>query len=381
MEEDDYFQSEEFLDILDRYEQAVSTGRTPYMDSDELVDVADYYMSKGKYSLALDATQLALELHPDAEDPVTMMADIMFETQRWQDAVTWLNRVLDNNPFDIQAWLNITDSHLQCEQYAEALDSAEYTLAIQPGHPQATLQKAFALTHQERYQEASEVYAQYLEKCPDDELALYHSAFNLCFLERYAEANEMITRAEELSQGLSPEHLNILLQRSYIEARLGNMQEALDALERSREFAEPDAKVDYNLLTGHIYLMFDIMDKTMEYFTQALSDAENPIQTMRSIAQMFMDCQKYNIASNIFNEVEQLVSKPEYDEVRAEVVKAICPSQAYCYYQSGHRAEYLYYLQIAVQLNPHDTQIIFRDVFPLGARPEDYPYYAENSPE
>ena len=28
-EEDDYFQSEEFLDILGRYELAISTGRTP----------------------------------------------------------------------------------------------------------------------------------------------------------------------------------------------------------------------------------------------------------------------------------------------------------------------------------------------------------------
>ena len=46
-EEDDYFQSEEFLDILSRYEQAMSTGHAPYMDSDELVDVADYYMSQG----------------------------------------------------------------------------------------------------------------------------------------------------------------------------------------------------------------------------------------------------------------------------------------------------------------------------------------------
>lgn len=376
-EEEDYFQSEEFQDILNRYEEATLSGHTPYMDSDELVDVADYYMSKGKYSMAQEATELALELHPDAEDPVTMMADIMFETQQWEKAIKWLNRVLDNNPYDIQAWLNMADSQLQCEQYAEALDSAEYTLAIQPGHPQATLQKAFAMTHQERYQEANEVYEQYLMKYPDDELALYHAAFNLCFLERYAEANDMLIRAEELSQGLSPEHLNICLQRSYTEARLGHQQEALDALERSKEYADPDAKVDYNLLYGHIYLLSNQQEQATEYFTRALSKAQDIIHTMRSIAQIFMDCQAYQIASQIFQEIEGVASKPEYDETRAEIVKAICPAQAYCYYQMERKAEYLYYLQMAVQLNPHDTQIFFRDVFPLGARPEDYPYYAD----
>ncbi len=380
-EEDDYFQSEEFMDILERYEQATASGHTPYMDIDELIDVADYYLSTGKYDQAKEATELALELHPDAEDPVTMMADIMFETQQWKEAIVWLNRVLDNNPFDLQAWVNITDSYLQTEQYAEALDSAEYALAIQPDHPQATLQKAFALTHQERYQEAGEIFDHYLEQCPDDELALYHAAFNLCFLERYAEANKMLTRAEELSEGLSPEHLNICLQRSYTEARLGNLQEALAALERSKSFVDPDANVDYNLLTGHVFLLCGHQDKATEHFAKALSTAQDITHTMRAIAQVFMDCQAYNIASDIFQEIEELIVKPEYEESRADIIKAICPSQAYCYYQTGHKAEYLYYLHMAVQLNPHDTEIFFRDVFPLGARPEDYPYYAENSPD
>lgn len=377
-EEDDYFQSEEFLDILSRYEQAESTGNTPYMDSDELIDVADYYMSKGKHQEAKKATELALELHPDAEDPVTMMADIMFETQQWKDAITWLNRVLDNDPFDVQAWLNLADAQIQCEQFAEALDSAEYTMAIQPNNTHALLQKAYAISRQERYQEASEVFAQYLLLCPEDELALYHAAFNLCFLERFHEANDMLIKAEEISEGLSPEHLNICLQRSYTEARIGNMQEALDALERSKDFQDSYTNVDYNLLTGHVYLLFQHRDKALECFSQALSSSQDHIHTMRTIAQVFMDCQDFLTATNILLEIEDIITRPEYEETRAEIIKAICPAQAYCYYQTGHRADFLHYLQMAILLNPKDTQIFFRDVFPKEARPEDYMYYADS---
>lgn len=376
-EEDDYFQSEEFLDILSRYEQAMSTGRTPYMDSDELVDVADYYMSQGKHQEARTATELALDLHPDAEDPVTMMADIMFETHRWQDSILWLNRVLDNDPFDVQAWLNLADAQLQCEQFAEALDSAEYTLAIKPDNAQALLQKAYAMSRQDRFQEASEVFDQYLKRCPDDELALYHAAFNLCFLERFHEANDMLIKAEEISDGLSPEHLNICLQRSYTEARIGHMEEALDALERSKDFQDPDTNVDYNLLAGHIYLLFQYREKALECFSEALSTSQDHIHTMRTIAQVFMDCQDYLTATKILLEIEELIKRPEYDEARADIIKVICPAQAYCYYQTGLRAEFLHYLQMAVILNPKDTQIFFRDIFPREARVEDYLYYAE----
>lgn len=380
-EEDDYFQSEEFQDILGSYEQAVAAGHTPYMDSDELVDVADYYMSQGKYDRAKEATELALELHPDATEPVTMMADILFETQKWREAATWLNRVLDNDPFDIQAWVNIADCYLQTEQYAEALDSAEYTLAIQPGHPQATLQKAFALMHQERYQESREIFDQYLAEHPDDETALYHAAFNLCFMEEYAEANEKLIRAEELSQGLSPDHLNICLQRAYTESRLGHEQEALDALERSKQFADPDANVDYNLLAGHAYLLCGHQKQATECFVRFVTEAEDIANAMNTIAQVYMDCRVYNIASDLFLEIEELIAKPEYADTRADIVKAICPAQAFCHYQLGNRDEYLYYLQMAVRLNPHDTELFFRDVFPVGAKPEDYPYYAEHGPE
>lgn len=376
-EEDDYFTSEEFLDILSRYEQAMEAGSTPYMDSDELVDVADYYMSNGRHRQAQEATELALELHPDAEDPVTMMADIMFDTQQWQKAIVWLNKVLDNDPFDVQAWLNMADSQLQCEQFAEALDSAEYTLAIEPDNTHALLQKAYAISRQDRYQEAADLFEQYLDRCPDDELALYHAAFNLCFLERYSEANEMLIRAEDISQGLSPEHLNICLQRSYTESRLGHMQEALDALERSKEFKDTYAAVDYNLLTGHIYLMFHDIERAFEYFSVALSESQDHIHTMRLIAQMFMDGQDYNTATNILLEIERQVQEPEYEENRTEIIKAICPSQAYCHYRTGHKAEFMHYLQMAVHLNPKDTAMLFRDVFPHGANPEDYPYYAD----
>lgn len=377
-EEDDYFESEEFLDILSRYEQAISSDHTPYMDSDELIDVADYYMSEGKHQKAKEATELALELHPDAEDPVTMMADIMFETHQWKDAIIWLNRVLDNDPFDVQAWLNLTDAHLSCEQYPEALDSAEYTLAIQPNNSQATLQKAYALSRQERYLEASEFFEKYLEQCPNDEMALYQAAYNLCFIERFSEANDMLIRAEELSGGLSPDHFNICLQRSYSEARLGNKEGALNALERSKRYVEPGYNVDYNILTGHIHLIFNEREKALELFSLAVASSQDHVNTMRTIAQVFMDCSDFQTAGNILMEIEELIKLPEYEEARADVVKVICPAQAYCYYRTGHKAEFLHYLQMAIALNPRDTQFFFRDVFPREVRPEDYPFYADN---
>ena len=40
---DDYFDSEEFRELLAAYEESVSSGQPILMDADELTDIADYY--------------------------------------------------------------------------------------------------------------------------------------------------------------------------------------------------------------------------------------------------------------------------------------------------------------------------------------------------
>ena len=41
MQDDDYFDSEEFKDILTAYEESVSSGAPLFLDSDDLIDIAD----------------------------------------------------------------------------------------------------------------------------------------------------------------------------------------------------------------------------------------------------------------------------------------------------------------------------------------------------
>ena len=40
---DEYFDSEEFRNILDNYEESAKSGYPLYMDADDLADIADYY--------------------------------------------------------------------------------------------------------------------------------------------------------------------------------------------------------------------------------------------------------------------------------------------------------------------------------------------------
>lgn len=68
---DEYFDSSEFQELLDTYEQAISSGEPVFMDTDELVEIADYYQFTGRNDDAEDVIELALSLSPGAVAPLT----------------------------------------------------------------------------------------------------------------------------------------------------------------------------------------------------------------------------------------------------------------------------------------------------------------------
>lgn len=68
---DEYFDSEEFRELLAGYEEAVNTGQPVFLDPDELSEIADYYQMTGQPDEAEAAITLAEGLSPGAVAPLT----------------------------------------------------------------------------------------------------------------------------------------------------------------------------------------------------------------------------------------------------------------------------------------------------------------------
>ena len=68
---DEYFDSDEFRDMLAEYEEAVDTGQPVFLDADELAEIADFYQMSGQPNEAEAAIALAEGLSPGAIAPLT----------------------------------------------------------------------------------------------------------------------------------------------------------------------------------------------------------------------------------------------------------------------------------------------------------------------
>lgn len=63
--DEEYFKSNDFLQLLSSYETSVASGDMVFLDADDLVDIADYYNMVDEPEKALAAVEQGLDIYPD----------------------------------------------------------------------------------------------------------------------------------------------------------------------------------------------------------------------------------------------------------------------------------------------------------------------------
>ncbi len=93
----DYDDSIEFKELLHMYEKSRQQGRPSYLDVDDFVDIAEYYMRHEQLQEALIAAEEGLAMHRDDEDLCSVKANVLISMQRFDEAQEIVDRL---NPDD-----------------------------------------------------------------------------------------------------------------------------------------------------------------------------------------------------------------------------------------------------------------------------------------
>ncbi len=119
--DEEYYDTEEFREVLEDYENMVASGSTRYMDPDELADIADYYHMNGRYDEADAAIVRALEISPGAIAPLTYRIHEALESGNTALARQWLDSIVDKDEPDYvydTAEIMLTEGQNdECERY------------------------------------------------------------------------------------------------------------------------------------------------------------------------------------------------------------------------------------------------------------------------
>lgn len=100
--DDEYFNSAGFKELLSNYEAAASNGSLPFMDADDLVDIADYYRLHDQMGKAMEAASKAMTLFPHATLPNVFMARNALSTGNISEAAYYVGQIENHDDLDYQ---------------------------------------------------------------------------------------------------------------------------------------------------------------------------------------------------------------------------------------------------------------------------------------
>jgi len=200
-----YFESEEFKAILTAYEAQRDAGSQPYMDSDELTDIAEYYsMVLHDEERAEAAIALALQLHPDAVDPQVYRARQFMQAGELEIAEELCNAIEDQEHREVlflRAELLIRQEHV--EEAATILLQTSYN--INEDSDYFLYDSAYIFVDYHIYEQAL-VFANHLEQMAPDwyktwqvmadiQLGLNNYNIALKYIERMLDVDPFSTEA------------------------------------------------------------------------------------------------------------------------------------------------------------------------------------------
>lgn len=347
--------------LLDVYEKATSDR------ANLLYDSTCIFIDYECYDEALHFANKLQRDFPEYHKALYLLSEIHTTLGNFKEAIPLLNTILDRDPYDIEAWNILAEANRAEENFQEAIDNTEYVLAIEPENKKALITKAHCLIHLNNFDEAHDIYTTYLQQHPQDVSFLYLDGACLACVERFDEAVVNLRKASGMENNDSVERMHIYLQLAYVESKLHNVNNALQALSKAKEFTNEDLQIEYNLLIGEVLLENGQKDEAEDHFKLAIDESEDKRGTLLNIGITYGESKYYEEAITILNAILELFP--------GEEGRIAIPYLAYCYFNTNDVVNYLKYLRESVSVSRETTQFLFERHFPNIA-PEEYYTYA-----
>jgi tetratricopeptide (TPR) repeat protein len=308
---EDYFESEDFKELLDSYEASLQTGGQPFMDADDLVDLADYYNNIGEGDKAAAAIEHALALYPNATLPNVFKAREALTVGDFETARSYADTISDHDDPDyhyLTAEIMIAEGRIDeadkyLRNYGMSVDADEWEDFIKDcanlyvdydindkayewmmrskGDDSTDFKELMARTlfGLGKYKDSERIFNELIDRNPYS-LNYWNALASAQLLdEDYPNA---IT-SSEFAIAINPNDPDGLTSKANCLLRLGNYEEALEYFKRLEKI-EPD---DLVLLNEGICLVS--MNRPKEAISYLLRALEAADETSEVLSQIYME--------------------------------------------------------------------------------------------
>ena len=313
---DEYFDSEEFRNILNDYEESAKSGHPLFLDADDLADIADYYHFTGRDPLADEVIDYALSLYPNATLPNVfrarealtvgdinsareyieqienkddieyhfMQAELLMAQEKVEDADTYLRQYFKNIPTDeyqdfvmdvanIYFDYGLNDKAYEWMMRAKGDDSNDFKELM-----------ARTLFGNGKYKDSERIFNELLDKDPYSK-RYWNALSNAQYMnDNFSGA----VTSSEYAIAIDPEDQEAIINKANALLRLGNYEEAINYFDRYGEISSPD---EFSLLNkGTCLVNINKQEEAFIVLRQALALCSRDSQFLPQIYQELAFC-------------------------------------------------------------------------------------------
>lgn len=287
-----------------------------------------------------------------------------------------MQQLIDEQPYNDDYWNRLGTIQMQAEAYERALESSEYSLAINPDNDATLTMKGKALVELKRYDEALDFYQRYQQKNPDDMKGELSLGIILTNLERYDEAVMHYQKAQRLAEDTAEGLDQIYIGMAQALSKLQRADEAMSYIDK---LAELDEVEDTEVCTERFRVMLEThwpVEEVAAYVEQALATylfgkSWQGCFLFYLFGKTAYECHNYALCYGLFQRMSMLTDKiPKW--YLGFSYYAICSKLM------KSEDEFKKALRLACRMNPAEAKEVLGDRFPDDVPPESYyDYYLE----
>ncbi len=305
---EDYFESNEFKNTLKRFEEAEDNGEQIVLDSEEFVDIAEYYYNHGKIETAVRIIDRTIDLYPGAAAPLLFKARMaLLDYKDINNANYYADLIEDKSDleyFYLKAEIMIVEGKTdESDEYLEkcfneiddddkdffAIDSAalfiDYNLISKAEKwikktkavDSVEYKEQFARIMMENgeYEKSQRLFNELIDKNPYS-TQYWNSLASSQFL---CNNLEEAIQSCEFALAINPENATALLNKANGLYNLGNYKEALKYYTRYSKQCPKDENGE--TLIGFCYMLLEDYTNAIKHFqiAEKLSAPDSPMLT------------------------------------------------------------------------------------------------------
>ena len=201
-------------------------------------EVTEICLDYGFVRLALKAIEKVPEFNnppveflPGQKRAFLLRGECYYQLHDLKNALAWLNKALDIDPYDAAIWGILADIHYETKNFAQAQEACQYALAIDGRNEKALRVSFFCYLMTNDVQNAHKLALEYEKYCPGEYYVPLNDGYMLLSCGYLDAAYQQYCLANAACANENPDKLRIVGEMAQTQLRMNKVDEAFVTLQ------------------------------------------------------------------------------------------------------------------------------------------------------